>query len=348
MEEFLGVKWFDGLLVKGDHLLHGDNRVLSLFSDSYRVGVDQPGIIDIEAHSAVASQLVDIDNIIPREGGEGIDIAFKILKPFRSLAPDGSIVIAIPNTMNYNGAPTTEVKGTLKNPPRSLTDHLVCIKQGAREELAVKRMLTPDQPIELVYPGLDVDIVEVENYKSYLASDYTSYAPVALIAVEGANAEAHGSYIPPVMKLQFVEHFDTGLVDSIGKLFDELIDVSGQYLAAGGSVFSREGIGADLRTRYNFYHVLNAMLLAKSGLLKNLSRLSPFRFFYELMYPLTQWFDRYYENIGDRKSSIAPVSAASAQIRDLSHEDLSARTDRLLNLSRDFIHKLNETIRLIA
>lgn len=112
--------------------------------------------------------------------------------------------------------------------------------------------------------------------------------PIASLAVEGERAEIDSSYIPPVTRLSFIDLFDTCVVGSLVKLLEELFDASSDKLAAGGYVFSDESLGAEMRVRYNYYHVLNAMLLGKSGMLRNLADLSPVKFLYDLMHPLSR------------------------------------------------------------
>jgi hypothetical protein len=348
IEDFLGVKWYDGLLVKSDHFMHAGSRALSLFSEACAAAVDQPGILDIESQAPMGVQLVEVENIAKMASGRDIEISFNIMRPFRSLAPDGGIILALPNKKGYRGAPACTIVCRLSSASRELVKYFVLLKQDPKSELSVKKMYKPDHPIELEYPGLQVELAEEGKYRDLILSDYRSSTPVAMIHVEGDKAEMDASYIPPVVALKHVEFFNAGLVDSIMKLTAELSEVTLQYLAAGGIVFSREGVGPELRTRYNYYSVFNAMLLSKTGMLRNLPNFSPYRFFYEFMYPLSTWLDHYIESLGESRSSMTAVSEISAKIRGFSHTDLWMGTSAFLNVSRDFIYRVSETIREIG
>lgn len=168
IERFLGVKWYDGLLVKSDHLLHADDRMLFLLSEMFNAAFDQPGITSVDPHTTVASQLIEVDNFRLKENNEGAEITFNILKSFRCVTPDGGIVIAIPNKKIQEGVPTIVVKGDVIPHSEDYATYLVCIKQVPRDDLSIKRMYDWDQSIELLYPGLRLEILQRDKFITHI------------------------------------------------------------------------------------------------------------------------------------------------------------------------------------
>jgi hypothetical protein len=345
-DDFLTVRWYDGLLVRCDHLLQTDARVSALFSQIARIALDQPGLIHIDSDMAVGSQLIEVAGV-RREDTGGTRISFGVLRPFRGVSPDGHFVIGLPSGARVPGAPAPELSGSI-DPDQTAPSYLVCAAQEDSEDVNVKRARTAEQPIQLAYPGLSIELVPPEHYASNSGSDYAGHVPLALVAVEGDKAEINTSYFPPVVVLKLIEFFNTDVVNALSRALEELCQVSTEYLAAGGSLFSREGVSVDLRTRYNYYHVLNAMLLSKSGMLRRFRDISPSRLLNEMMYPLTRWFDQYYDSLKDRRASLAPLSGLSSNLRALSSKDLWMRSDELLALSLEFVMGINDTIREIA
>ena len=346
VEGFLAVKWHDGLMVRSDHFLHTDARVSALFSEAVKVFFDQPGLAQIRSDATVSSQLVGIENVRPKGEGETLEITLNVLSPFLGLTPDGGIVVGIPNTKGSLAMPATAVKVEIQSGKRA--DYLLCAKQKTNEELNIRKICAEDRVIELSYPGLQVDAVTAERYKSLISTEYANCVPVALLRAEEDEAEIAPSYIPPVTRLRLADFFQRGAVTSLAQLLLRLSDVSSEYIGAGGYLFSREEVGVEVRTRYYNYHLLNALLLAKSGMVRDLSEFSPVRFFHELMFPLARWFDQYYGTLKERKSSMAPLATASSRIRELSGTDLFAGTETILALSNDFVFKIIEAIKEIG
>lgn len=345
-DDFLTVRWYDGLLVRCDHLLQTDARVSALFSQIARIALDQPGLIHIDSDMAVGSQLIEVAGVRREEAG-GTRVSFNVLRPFRAVSPDGHFIIGLPNSSRAPGVPAPEVSGLIGS-DQTATSYLVCAGQGDSVDVNLKRARTAEQPIELAYPSLRIELVPPELCVNHSGSGYPACLPLALLAVEGEKAEIDTSYFPPVVMLKLIEFFNTDVVSALLRALEELCQVSTEYLAAGGHLFSREGVSVDLRTRYNYYHVLNAILLSRSGMLRRFRELSPSGLLDGMMYPLTRWFDQYYDSLKERRASLTPLATLSSKLRALSGKDLCVRTDDLLALSLEFVMGINDTIREIA
>jgi hypothetical protein len=348
IEDLVGVNWYDGLLVRSEHLLHTDKRTSAMISDALDLKDKQPGIFYIDTRSIVTSQLVEAIKQRAGEDETGTEIYFNVLRPFKGITPDGGIVVAIPNDKAEMGIPSADVVAKLDTRSEEYVPYLVCVKQRIREDLVIKKQCRHAEPIELAYPGLEVQLVAPDAFLSNCFIEYRRHLPVALLGVEGGKAEVDASYIPPVTSLAVVECFETGMIDSLSALFRGLCDVTASHLAAGGRIFLSDSTGVELRLRYNLYQVLNAILLGKSGIIAGMKGLSPFRYLSELVYPIAKWFDQYYETVGERHSSLQSISNMSKGIQDLSFVDICAGTGELLKKSREFILQIRDSIKEIA
>ncbi|UCF04166.1 MAG: hypothetical protein JSV33_09445 [bacterium] len=348
IEDLIGVNWFDGLLVRSEHLHHTDKRTSAMISDALDLKAKQPGIFYVDSKSIVASQLVEAIKLRVGESENEAEIYFNVLKPFKGITPDGGIIVAIPNDKAEMGIPSTDVVAKLYKRSEEYVPYLICVKQQMRDDLVMKKQFRHAEPIELAYPGLEVELITPDAFRSNCLVEYRQHVPVALLGVEGAKAEVDASYIPPVTSLAVVEYFETGMIDSMAALLRGLCDVTASHLAAGGKIFLSDSTGVELRMRYNLYQVLNAILLGKSGIIANIASLSPFRFLSELVYPIAKWFDQYYETVGERHSSLQSISKMSKGIQDFSFSDICSGTGELLKQSREFILQIRDSIKEIA
>jgi hypothetical protein len=347
-ENYLSVRWYDGLLVRSDHLSHVDARMATLFSEALRVATDQPGLLRIDARSRAASQLIEVRGSQRKGREDKVEADISLLRAFLGAAPDGTLVVGLPNRGGPRGIPVTDIKLVVPTSPGRRSEYLLCAAQDEVEDLNLKKMSSADESIDLAYPGIGIEAVTVKRYKDSLMTDYRGFIPLALVSVEGEEVKPDPAYIPPVARLGLVSFFDTEIVKSLSRLIDILCSTSVGYVAAGGHLLSHEGVGVELRTRFNFYQVLSAFMLSKSGLLMDIEDLSPMTFFCELMYPLSRWFERYYESLKEQKTSLAGLAAAATSIRLLSKTDLHVRTDEFLTWSRDLVFGLNETLKELA
>lgn len=342
-EALLGVKWYDGLLVRCDHFAHSDSRVLSMFSEAVGLASEQPGLIHVDSNTSVDSNMVSVKSLPKREAS--LEVTVRILRPFMSLAPDRSMIIAIPNGKGQRGIAQSDAKVRIPSTSREAKEYLLCVQQAGSEDLSVRKMCNSDEYIDLVYPAVTAELVHPNRYLTHFHTKCKRSTPVALLATDGETVSMIGSYIPPVTKLSLVRLFDNGIVESLENLIAELTEVVLGYLRAGGHVISREDVGVDLRTRYNYYNVLSALLLNKTGLVKDLAGISPVRFLHEIMCPITIWFGQYLVSLKERQHSMAKAAAAASKVRSLSGTDICLRTDHLLAYSREFLYELNETLK---
>jgi hypothetical protein len=342
-EALLGVKWYDGLLVRCDHLAHTDSRILNMFSESIGIASEQPGLIHVDSRNSVDSHLVSIKGL--RKQGEALEITFRVLHPFISLAPDRNLVMAMPDGKGQAQGTSPETKIPFPPPNRVAKEYLLCLQQAGGQDLSVKKMCNADEFIDLVYPTVTGDLVDPDRYMNYFRTKCRSSTPVALVVTDGNTVDVAASYVPPMTKLEVVRHFDNAILDSLENLMAELTEVVLGYLRGGGHVISRADVGVDLRTRYNYYNVLSSLLLSKAGLVRNLGGTSPVRFLNEIMYPLATWFDQYLGSLKERRHSLAEADAAASKVRLLSGSDVCLRTDHLLTYSREFLYELNETLK---
>lgn len=344
LHSLLGVKWYDGLLVRSHHLLHTDNRAAALFSEAAGLGSDQPGILDIGPGPSGPSQLVKIGKFHRGKDSGAAKIALGLLRPFRSLAPDGSLILAIPNDRGAVGVPTTGVEAEFRAASGGVKNGLVCIRQESREDLGLKTGANQDRSVELTYPGIQVEIVPYDRYVSHLRSDLRDSTPIALLSFEGDQAQIDSAFIPPVVRLKLIEFFEPGALDSLASSLNQLLEISSEYVAAGRALYTRTDVEPGIVTRYNSYQILNAILLGKSGLFSNLGDMSPAGFLRDVMHPLARWLDQYWRGLEERRSNLSQLSDAGAGVRELTVQDLCARTDNLLLMSRDLIHRVNDAI----
>ena len=119
-QDFLAVRWYDGLLVRSDHLVQADARVSALSSQLAKVVLDQAGLMHIDSDMTMGSQLVEVAGLRRQDDGS-TRISLNILKPFRGVSPDGHIIIGLPNKKQTRGLPAPEVFGTIAQGQRTWT-----------------------------------------------------------------------------------------------------------------------------------------------------------------------------------------------------------------------------------
>jgi len=345
IEDFLSVKWCDGLLVNCDHLLHTDKRTDILLGEICSLTFDQPGLIDVDTSSSIVSQLIEIESF-RQNGDDSYELGINILRPFKFITPNGGLLVAIPNNESKLGIPNSKIKCQISPQTRSREDYLVCVRQKFSEELHIKKMYRRDAATELTYPGLQIELLTKEQYRNNIFADYIDYSPIASISIEDENAELDASFIPPLAKLRNTNLFETGLISSIGNLLEELRVSSSRYIIAGGNILSRKDV--NLRTRYSHYLILNSLLLAKSGLIKDMANISPIGFYHGLLYPLVKWLDQYQNSLDKQQSALSDILASHTKVKELSWEDIFIGTGDLLRLGRNMIFQLNDYLKDIG
>jgi len=343
-EDFLSVKWCDGLLVNCDHLLHTDKRTDILFGEICSLIFDQPGLIDVDSLTNIVSQLIEIEGFRKKnENDDSYELAINILRPFRFITPNGRFLVAIPNNENKMGIPNTIIKCEISPQTRSRENYLVCVRQIYNEELHIKKMYRRDFATELTYPEVQIELLTDEQYQNNIFADYIDYSPIASIYIEDENAELDASYIPPLIKLRNTNLFDTGLINSVGNLLEELRVASSRCIMAGGSILSRDDV--NLRTRYSHYLILNSLLLAKSGLIEDINNISPVKFYHELLFPLAKWFEQYQGSLDKQQAALSELIAIHTEVKELSRVNIFTGTGDLLRLGRDMVFQLNKYLK---
>jgi len=347
-DNFLGVRWVDGLLVNCKHLSHTDLKTDSMISDLLFASIDQPGIINIDSQSGLHSQLIEIESFERKDTPDDFSLSINILNPFRCIAPNGNNIIAIPNNEKRPGIPLVPLKTDFTITSHEYSDYLLCIKQINREEYNIRRDYGIENTVELIYPCLSIILISEEQYISGILSDYQDYVPISSITIQDERAEVSKNYIPPLLKLNLTRHFDSNLLGSIISLLDDLMVISAQYISAGGNVLSRDNVSPQLRTRYNLYTILNSILVSNCGLVRYLGNLSPAAFYSKIMYPLMRWFDQYKNCLSKQEIESKNVDSIYTKIKNYSLNDFYAGTFDALENSRIFISELKNFIEYIG
>jgi hypothetical protein len=347
IERLLGVRWFDGLLVRQDHFAHSDSRFLAFLSESCALVIDQPGLFFIDSHTRSGSQLVSIEKTIQKDD-DTIEVFLNILRPFQAVTANGTILMGLPNNNNQPGIPSPSIKTKITSSNRDELTFLICVKQVVNAEPKFEKNYGSDNSIELIYPSLQAVLVKPDDFNQNLFNGYELSIPLALLKYNRDKPEIDSSYIPPVIRLKQVEFFDTGVVSMLSKTIDDICEISARYLSAGHNIFSQGDISMDLRARYNYYHVLNALLLSKSGITKRLEELSPVRFLDEIMVPIAKWFDQYYRILKKRGSNADSVAKACEAILSIPRIAIYTRTDALLKLSATYLTELLKFLDTVA
>ena len=75
-------------------------------------------------------------------------------------------------------------------------DFVVCARQDIREDLKIEAKAGGDDDavIELRYPGLHIDIVEVGDYKTRVTQDLSDSVAIGAVGLSGGEVIVDGEY----------------------------------------------------------------------------------------------------------------------------------------------------------
>jgi len=349
VEDFLAVKWFDGLLVGSNHLAHADRRTDSLFGRACGALMEQPGLVGEDSGGRTPSQLVEIDSQTVVD--DGIEIGINITREFQALTPDGGLVVGVPNAQARFGTPVTTISTTLPTPSVPEANYYVCAKQVERDDLKIEKKESAEFTIELGYPGLQVKLVESDELKQQVTSEYAEHAVVGLVALTAGELAIDVEFIPPMVRLQSVASFDDGLIASLKTLIRDLYRLSVDMVQTSNIALAQGQMGADMLSRRTDYLGLRTLLLSEMGLVRNIDRISPSRFLFEVVGPVAMWWREYYQQqfkAADGQSPVKQLYDLASAILEMTYSDLCVGTDGILRSSRKFIEGLNRELGMVG
>jgi hypothetical protein len=352
LEDLLAVNWLDGLLVGSAHLSHSDRRVDSLLSEACGALLDQPGIFGEEQGGGTPSQLIMIETQTAAD--DGINVSLHITRAFRAFSPAGNLIIGIPNAETRFGIPTTTIRMTVPTNDADAADYIVCARQVTREDLKIEAKQDDGVGIELGYPGLEVEAVEMADFKARATGDLGGSVAIGVLGLAGDELVVDTEYVPPVVVLESVASFDDGLVSSLNTLLQDLYRLSFDLVQTSNAATAQGQIGVDLLSRRTDYVTLRTYLLSKLGVIRALGRTSPIRYLREIVIPVATWWRQYYES--QFKQAAGAVDGSPVQrlydlanaLIEIKYYDLCAGTGAFLRDSKKLIEGINREIGLIG
>jgi len=346
IENLLGVKWYDGLVVGSHHLTHSDRRVDELVAELCKAGLDQPGLLSDDSPNRTPSQLIEIESSEPSP--EGLRVRIALTRPFAAVSLSGQFVVGHTSRGGQAGIPDSPF--VVAVPVQTTEPVLVCVRQVDAEELQIDGGADTDSTVTLRYPGLEGVAVSIDNYIERVVGDYADYAPIGSIDLAGGNPVVDQTYIPPVLKLTTASAFDEGLVTKISAQWETLFRTVSEKIDAAGAAFAQGQVGADLMSRRTDYEALRTLLLCTWGLAKNITGISPTRLHFEAVQPIASWWEhhrgRHFPNV-DLESQTSPVAAVSRLARSLAnmtHRDLCAGSSTMLQLTNEFLPGIKDVL----
>lgn len=348
--DLLAVKWFDGLLVKSSHLSHIDARIEGAFSQAFVAFVDQPGLVDEQPLGRPRGQLLEIDGYSKK--GDIYEVAVNVTRSFRAVSPSGRLVLGLPNKIASYGIPSTTL--SLDVPADREGDFLVCAQQVSADDLSIKAGDESEDEVGLVYPALRLEAAEPERYRAEMAGELREAVPIALITLSGGEIALDDEYLPPVSRLGLVESFCEGLLSSLDALLADLYRLVSGLVNSSSALSAKGKVGAELAARLIDYQILKGLLLAEKGLVRDLSRLSPIKFYRDLACPLAAWALEYAQRqvrAGTAGSADSPMGRLMEQAKTMSDkrlQDLAVGTSAFLKECQRFLEALNGVLGVVA
>ncbi len=345
IEDLLGVKWFDGLVVGSRHLTHSDRRVQGLLAEICHGALDQPGLTGGERVSGVTpAQLIQLESIEATQPGSTLKLV--LTRSFVAVSLSGRISIGYRDESSGIGRHFTA------SLPQPATDGqlLVCVRQQDAEELKVERRVDSDSKIDLTYPALDGLAVPHRQFTEGVAADYADYVPIGALIVEKGRPVVDQKYIPPVLKLSAVNAFDDGIVPKISAHWERLFRAVSEKVDAAGAAFAQGQGGADLMKRRTDYEALRTLLLSTWGMARNIAGVSPTGLLFGAVQPVAVWWDfhrgRHFPNLDleNKQSPVAAVSRLARTLANMTRRDLCAGSSDLLVCTNEFLHGVTEVL----
>jgi hypothetical protein len=323
-----------------------------MLSEASGALMEQPGLVGEEPGGRTPHQLVAIAS--QTKDGDNIDLSLNITRGFHALAPAGRLVVGVSNTQARFGVPVASVKAGLTVKGMAGGDFLVCAEQVSRDDVKIEKKVGDDAGIELGYPGLRIDLVEIEDFKHRVVSDFSASAVIGLVSLVSGELVVDAEYVPPVVKLESVASFDDGLVPSVATLFEDLYRLSVELVRTSTAAFSQGQVGTDLISRRSDYETLRTFLLTKIGVIRNIGLISPVRFLLDVVHPVADWWRQYFEQQFKQTAAAADQSPVKRvfdlanAIAGLSYADLCAGSADFLRDTKKFVEGLNQELGMIG
>jgi hypothetical protein len=346
IENLLGVKWYDGLVVGSRHLTHSDRRVDGLIAELCKVGLDQPGLLSDDAPERTPGQLIEVES--SEMAPEGLRARIALTRPFAAVSLSGRIVVGHTSRGGQAGIPDNPFGVVV---PTGTTGRvIVCVRQVGAEALQIEGSAGADATVELRYPGLEGAAAPIDNYIERVTGDFSDHVAIGALDMTGGTPVVDQSYIPPVLKITTANAFDDGLVSRIPAHWEALFRVVTEKVDAAGAAFAQGQVGADLMRRRTDYEALRTLLICTWGLANNVGGISPTRLLFEAVHPVAGWWEnhrsRHFPNV-DLQSQTSPVAAVtrlSQSLSGLKHRDLCAGSSTLLRQTNEFLPGIKDVL----
>jgi hypothetical protein len=351
IERLLGVNWYDGLLVNELHFSHADQRSGHLFAETHRVHMDQPGIIDVDTSVGARMRPIEILEVNHQERTVGI--TFKLPRTIKALTPSGQLFIGVESSGKRLGWPMPHLKVVQKKENFPPGEYVVAarpeVRRGLKIDYQVGRFLRQDgvassEEIELAFPAVALELIEVSQYKSNIHNAFADFIALGLLENAAPEMKLREDYIPPVLRLEHARAFG-GDIDDLSKLFNTLISEVSRKRAEQARTLVGEFDGELLFKAMDML-VLRTFLLSKMGLIQNLLQISVASLFFELIYPLSDWHERYFAGAYGEEN-LPKLYARRPDIKGLTWEDICINTEPLLNRSMEQLKQLIEDLEII-
>lgn len=349
IERLLGVNWYDGLLVNELHFSHADQRSSHLFAEAHRIHTRQPGIIDVDTSIGARMQPIEIKEVNHQE--QTVGITFKLPRTIKAVTPNGQLFIGVESGGKRLGWPVPHLKIVQKKESFPPGEYVVAgrpdTRRGLKVDYPIGRILQQEgvaaatEEIELAYPAVAVELVEVSQYKSNIDGSFGDYVALGLLENAGAEIKLREDYIPPVLRLDHARAFGAD-IDGLSKLFHSLTQELSRKLAGQANALAGTFDGHLMFMAMDFLS-LRTFLLAKMGLIQILPQISSSMLFFELMYPLAEWHERLFARAYGEEN-LPKFYARRPDIKGLTWEDLCVNTAPLIDRSIEQLKQIIEDI----
>jgi hypothetical protein len=352
IEKLLGVNWYDGLLVNELHFSHADQRSNHLFAETHHLHMRQPGIIYVDTSVGTRMKSIEITEVNHQE--QTIGITFKIPRTIKAITPSGQLFIGVESSGKRLGWPVPHLKVVQKKESFPPGEYVVAarpeIRRGLKVDYQLGRFMQQEgvaathEEIELAYPAVGLELIEVSQYKSNIHNAFVDYIALGLLENAGQEIKLREDCIPPVLRLEYVRAFG-GDIDDISSLFYTLISkVSRKRIEQTKALMGV--LDTELLFKAMDILVLRTFLLVKMGLIQNLQNISAAALFYDLMYPLSDWHESYFARAYGEEN-LPRFYAKRPDIKGLTWEDLCINTEPLLSRSVEQLQQIIEDLDII-
>ncbi|UCF05194.1 MAG: hypothetical protein JSV33_14950 [bacterium] len=352
IEKLLGVNWYDGLLVNEIHFSHADQRSNHLFAETQRLHMRQPGIIDVDTSVGARMQPIEITEVNHQE--QTVGITFKIPRTIKALTPNGQLFIGVESGGKRLGWPMPHLKVVQKKDSFPPGEYVVAgrpeTRRGLKVDYQVGRFLQQEgvaagsEEIELAYPAVGLELIEVSQYKSNIHNAFVDFVALGLLENAGPEIKLREDYVPPVLRLEHARAFG-GDIDNLSRLFNTLLSEVSRKRTEQTKALIGE-LDSELLFKAMDILVLRTFLLAKLGLIHHLPQISAATLFYDLMYPLSDWHERYFARAYG-EDNLPKFYARRPDLKGLTWEDLCINTEPLLSRSIEQLQQIIEDLDII-